>query len=853
MHSKSSGRAVVACLSLIASLLAMALSPAPAGAATVLPNGFGAIAVDATHGRVYISSPTANLVTVLDLNGAVVATVANELGANSLLVDGDALYIATTAGVVDVISTITLTKTASYGSGVLTAPTTLAKAGGRIWTTTSSCRGAAPQLASIDPVSGAVTTQTALPSLSYCPQLVASPTDPNVLLGFDEGLSPATIVKLDVSTGVPTVVREQRETMLSNLAQIAFSPDGTTFVAASGAPYEIDQFRVSDLLPDGIVYPSGAYPNAVASAAGNGGLVAGGRNAAYTPDVDVHRLGDPSKRLLQTDFGGSANTLYRRGLAFSPDGSKLFAVSGDTYAGAALLNVLAVGSNPLPTDATKGFGAIAVDSTRNRVYVSSPSAHAIRVFDLAGTYLATINGEAGANSLLVDGTTLYVAATNAGVIDAIDTATLTRTRSLGYGSVVKPNSLVKAGDRLWTTNGACASSSTGLTAIDPVSGATTTYASSTFPSACPMLTTSPVDPNLVLAFDAGSSPATITKLDVSSGAPVVVAQQREPQIGNLKQLTFSPDGTTFYAASGSPYEIDEFRTSDLLPTGVVYPTGYYPNAVATTASAGKLLAAGRSASTNPATNVFRLGYPGSQVLQTSLTASENLYDRGLAFAPDASALYTVSGDQYGTQSAVLRTYAIAVPTAVWVGSWVNPTVVGQPAAFTAEVDLVGGGRATAGTVTFRDGPTVIGSAPVGTDGTATLGTSTLSAGTHSVAVSFAGSGYAPATSSTVVQTVNSASTAGTVASSANPAIRNATVVFTATIAVASPGAGTPTGSVSFYDGATLLATKPMAAATATYATSTLSVATHSITVRYSGDANFTASTSPVLAQVIKRR
>src|SRR5262249_45559811 len=62
---------------------------------------------------------------------------------------------------------------------------------------------------------------------------------------------------------------------------------------------------------------------------------------------------------------------------------------------------------------------------------------------------------------------------------------------------------------------------------------------------------------------------------------------------------------------------------------------------------------------------------------------------------------------------------------------------------------------------------------------------------------------------------------------------------------------TPTGTVTFNEGATVLATATLSGGQATFSTSTLATATHSITAVYSGDSIFTGSTSPVLVQTVQ--
>jgi hypothetical protein len=86
-------------------------------------------------------------------------------------------------------------------------------------------------------------------------------------------------------------------------------------------------------------------------------------------------------------------------------------------------------------------------------------------------------------------------------------------------------------------------------------------------------------------------------------------------------------------------------------------------------------------------------------------------------------------------------------------------------------------------------------------------------------------------------------------SSLNPVLLKNPVTITAT--VSSP-ASIPTGTLSFYDGGTLLASaETLTQGVATYTTSSLAVGVHSITVVYSGDANFNSVTSPPLVQTVE--
>jgi hypothetical protein len=80
-------------------------------------------------------------------------------------------------------------------------------------------------------------------------------------------------------------------------------------------------------------------------------------------------------------------------------------------------------------------------------------------------------------------------------------------------------------------------------------------------------------------------------------------------------------------------------------------------------------------------------------------------------------------------------------------------------------------------------------------------------------------------------------------SSASSVFHGAQVSFTATVA----GVGfSPTGSVSFYDGSSLLGTGALSGGVASYSTSALSLGSHNITAGYSGDTDYNGSDTAVL-------
>ena len=67
---------------------------------------------------------------------------------------------------------------------------------------------------------------------------------------------------------------------------------------------------------------------------------------------------------------------------------------------------------------------------------------------------------------------------------------------------------------------------------------------------------------------------------------------------------------------------------------------------------------------------------------------------------------------------------------------------------------------------------------------------------------------------------------------------------------ASPGSGTPAGSVTFMDGTATLGSGTLANGVATFSTATLTPGVHNITAVYGGDTNFTTGTSNAVAQSV---
>jgi hypothetical protein len=175
-------------------------------------------------------------------------------------------------------------------------------------------------------------------------------------------------------------------------------------------------------------------------------------------------------------------------------------------------------------------------------------------------------------------------------------------------------------------------------------------------------------------------------------------------------------------------------------------------------------------------------------------------------------------------------------------------VFGQIETLTATVSSQAG--TPIGSVIFRDGTTVLGFVPVDAVGQATVPVS-LGIGTHALTATFSGvTGFADSTSAVVTETVNRASTTVALGSSVNPAVTGQAVTFTATVATVAPGAGTPTGTVTFKDGAVILGTVAVGAGgKATLTTSFAAAGGHALTAVYNGNTAFVGSSQALTEQV----
>jgi hypothetical protein len=203
----------------------------------------------------------------------------------------------------------------------------------------------------------------------------------------------------------------------------------------------------------------------------------------------------------------------------------------------------------------------------------------------------------------------------------------------------------------------------------------------------------------------------------------------------------------------------------------------------------------------------------------------------------------------GTSATLTQTVKIGTTTAV--ASSVNPSVFGQTVTFTATVTPASGTATPTGIVTYFDGTAALGTGTL-SNGKATFSTSALAAAGHAITAGYGGDGtFMVSTSPALTQTVNMDASKTAITLSANSAVYSQGVTFTATVTAASPGAGTPTGTVTFLDDTTVLGTANLSGDSATFTTTTLAVGSHSIAASYGGDNGFAASAFSSKALAVK--
>ncbi|MFJ9039667.1 WD40 repeat domain-containing protein [Streptomyces sp. NPDC102406] len=372
------------------------------------------MAVDGVHQRVYLSAPEDDAVVVTDYAGTELRRITGLDGVKGLALSTDStrLYAAVSeTNTIAAIDTATDTRAATYELGGAQAPLDLAVAGSTVWFSYGgSGKGS---IGSLDPTreTPEVTLgQTGRYTFYGAPVIATSP-DGTELAAAEKETSGGVVSVYDLS-GTTATERVTKALDGAFYDQLAFSPDGTQLVTASGAPYEHPVYSTTDLSKVH-TYPSGDYGAGVAISPA--GTVAAGTSSWYGDDLHIYRQGGTTP-IRTYEFGNTSSTsggdtLVDGVLSWSPDGAELFAVS-DNYDGNIRFHAYTEPARTAPTltvdtpaKATRGKPLTVTGKISSTVPFTAPVTLTVTRTDVenpSGTVLKTVTAAADGSYSFTD-------------------------------------------------------------------------------------------------------------------------------------------------------------------------------------------------------------------------------------------------------------------------------------------------------------------------------------------------------------------------------------------------------------------------------------------------------------------
>ena len=326
-----------------------------------------------------------------------------------------------------------------------------------------------------------------------------------------------------------------------------------------------------------------------------------------------------------------------------------------------------------------------------------------------------------------------------------------------------------------------------------------------------------VDGKVQFAFDAAPGGLARTGHLTILGRQVTIGQA-----AGLSQTAVTSAPAVAYGSAGS--------VTLTVTSTYATPTGTVGLAVDGGATLLGTLVAGSSATLNGVTTYSAT----ATILVAGLTAG----DHGLVANYDTQ-------DTFAGSTALGSLRVNRVASAAGLGSSNSSPTYGEQVTLTATVPVVGAGGTPTGTVTIKDGSQTLASGLLA-GGSFTYSIASLLGGAHNLTVEYSGdANYLGSTSAAVIATVQQRSALPTLVVPAVSPTYGSVARLTATVPTAV--AGTPaTGTITFYDGQTLLGTGTTSvvggALTATLDTAAIAGGSRSIRAEYSGDGTSYAAT-----------
>ncbi|MFI1755000.1 YncE family protein [Streptomyces sp. NPDC020571] len=310
-------------------------------------------------------------------------------------------------------------------------------------------------------------------------------------------------------------------------------------------------------------------------------------------------------------------------------------------------------AGPASADSAKGLpvksvGDMVVDGAHQRVYVSDPTGGKIVVTDYSGTVKATLTGLSGVSGLALsaDSGQLYAAVTGGNRIVSVATSTYIRTASYPVGAA--PGDLEVVDGRIWFAHGTDFGS-LDTSGPEPVVHLAQRGDAGFYGASGMFLASDPAVPGVLVAGNGGD----LAVYDVSADGAALRAKGSMDTA--VKQLDLTPDGKQVLTSWGAPeygYGLGSYSTADLTEQSG-YPIDAYPNAVRVAPDGS--VAGGSFSWYEPDVHVHR---PGDKVPVREYdfpntgdsSGADTLVDGALAWAPDASRVFAVSVNTYGTHT-----------------------------------------------------------------------------------------------------------------------------------------------------------------------------------------------------------
>ncbi|SPE45766.1 conserved exported hypothetical protein [Candidatus Sulfotelmatobacter sp. SbA7] len=357
------------------------------------------------------------------------------------------------------------------------------------------------------------------------------------------------------------------------------------------------------------------------------------------------------------------------------------------------------------------------------------------------------------------------------------------------------------------------------------------------------------DPQVSVLNNTGSTSLTITSISITGTNSADFAQSNncgatlQPGTSCSINVTFTPTAignrsATVKIVDSAPQQWISLTGLGLLDTVTKLTSNKNPSALGQPVTLRAMVS---SPSGGTPTGIVYFQGPALYVEKALSAGTATFTIEKLPLGLDALTAFYPGDPSYGfSTSAPVNQYVLEASTTTTLTSSLNPSSYRQAVTFDAVVTSSKGAPPPDGeAVTFMRGTKALGTGTL-SGGSASFTTSALPVGTNYITAVYGGdSNLVGSKSKGLNQAVNKATTTTTLASSLNPSNVGQSVTFTAS--VAPQFGGTVTGYVTFYDGTTTLKTVYMSTGVAKYATSTLTVGSHTITATYNGSVDFDGS------------